>query len=323
MGPTRALTLLKVGNPLPFPVMYYGAHTGRGSGEDGYNMQNMPSGGVLRQAISAGDGYVLVVGDSGQIEPRVLGWRAGDERLLQIFRESDANPDPSRDAYRLFGGQYMFGMSPEELTDFMRKVAKAGLLGLGFGQGWRGLQAGSQAKGGLIIPDDLAQLAQDSYRGSFSRVPKWWRRLKRWALDDGYIELPDGRRITYPDMRDDELPNQDGELELTTVFDRPLIFSKGPKGKRQTVRFWHGVAAENDTQAVARSVVFWQAAQMRREGIPVLGMSHDEVISRARKDEAKDVADRMRYWFRQVPPWAEGLPVTGSVVIGNNYAECK
>jgi len=320
---TRALTLLNVGNPLPFPVLYYGAHTGRGSGVDNYNMQNMPAGGVLRQAIQAPAGHVLVVGDSSQIEPRVIGWRADEQRLLDIFRESDETDDPKRDAYRLFGGEYMYGIEPEALTDFQRKVAKAGLLGLGFGQGWRGLQAGAQQKGGLIIPDAEAQHAESAYRGGFARIPAWWYTLKQLVLDQGYIELPDGRRLTYPDLRHEDMPDFHGELKRTLAFDRPLIFSKGPKGKRQTVRFWHGVAAENDTQAVARSVVFWQAMKMREDGIPILGMSHDEVISMATVAEAPSVKQRMEYWFKQVPPWAEGLPTNGKVVIGNNYAECK
>ncbi len=320
---TRALTLLRVGDPLPFPVLYYGAHTGRGSGIDNYNMQNMPAGGILRESIEAPPGYKLVVGDSSQIEPRCLGWAAGEERLLEIFREADATDDPGRDAYRLFGGEYMYNMAPEELTDFQRKVAKAGLLGLGYAQGWRGLQEGSRMKGGLIIPDDEAKHAVNVYRSGFKRVRQWWHRLKRWALEDGYVELPDGRIVIYPDLREDYFPNKDGELELTTVFDRPLIFSKGPKGKRQTCKFWHGVVVENHNQAFARSVVFWQVKKMREEGVLVLGMSHDEAISMATVADAERVKQTMEYWFRQAPPFAEGLPTNGKVVIGDNYAECK
>lgn len=330
---TRALTLQRVGNPLPFPVLYYGAHTGRGSGAGssdegrsagGYNMQNMPAGGILRRAISAPNGGKLVVGDSGQIEARTVGWRAGDERLLEVFRQSDADPNPARDAYRRFGGQYMYHLKPEDLTNEQRQISKAGLLGLGFGQGWRGLINSARSKAGLIIPEDDARRAVKAYREGFKRVPQWWRRLMRWAREDGYIELPDGRRITYPDLREEDVEDAEGNVSREFVFDRPVIFSKGPRGKRQTVKVWHGLVCENDTQATARSVVFWQALQMRKDGVPVLGMSHDEVISHAASEaEATDVAECMNYWFRQVPPWAEGLPTRGGVNIGDNYAECK
>jgi hypothetical protein len=307
---TRAITLLAVGEPLPFPVLYYGAHTGRASGVDNYNMQNMPAGGVLRQSIRAPEGYKLVAGDSRQVEARTVGWRAGDQRLLETFRTSDP--------YCTFGAQYMYGCAADGLSDDQRKIAKAGLLGLGFAQGWRGLIAGSKRQR-LVIPEDMARAAVNGYRGGFDRVPVWWQRLKRWALEDGYVELPDGRRITYPDLREEE--GEDGKLQL--VYDRPLIFSKGPKGKRQTVRFWHGLACENDTQASARSVVFWQAAGMRRDGLPIVGMSHDEAISMVPDNEVADAEVCMKDWLSRTPPWAEGLPVEGEVNYGNNYAECK
>lgn len=312
---TRAQTMLNVGAPLPFPVLYYGAHTGRGSGTDGYNMQNNPAGGVIRQSILVDEDYVFVVGDSRQIEARTVGWRAGDARLLETFR--------SEDPYRTFGGRYVYRCPPEELDDKQRKISKAGLLGLGFGQGWRGLVAGTRRQSGLLIPDDMAQTAVRAYREGFDRVPRWWRRLMRWAREDGYIELPDGRKILYPDLREEDVEDAEGNVSREFLFDRPLIFSKGPRGKRQTVKLWHGLACENDTQATARSVVFWQAMMMRRDGIPVVGMSHDEVISIAPRGQASEVAQLMDYWLRQVPPWAEGLPVEGEVNIGNNYAECK
>lgn len=318
---TRARTMLNVGEPLPFPALYHGAHTGRDSGSDGYNMQNMPRGSVLRRSVKAPPGHKLVVGDSGQIEARGVGWLAGDERLLDVFREADASQDDRKDAYRIFGGRYMYRREPQELDSEERGIAKAGFLGCGFGQGWRGLKAGSQRKAGLIIPDEMAQLAVRSYRQGFDRVPKWWDRLIAQVFEFGYVELPDGRRVYYPDVGEEVVDEEKGTPE--PVFYRHLLFSKGPKGKRQRVRLWHGVIAENVTQASMRSVVFWQAKQMRRDGIPVLGMSHDEVISIAKEDEAQDVAERMLGWLRTPPPWAEGLPLNGEVKIADNYAEAK
>lgn len=317
---TRARTMLAVGEPLPMPYLYYGAHTGRDSGKDNLNVQNFPNKGPLRGCLRAPPGYKLVVGDSGQIEARGVGWLAGDERLLEVFREADRANDPGKDAYRVFGGKYMYRKSPEELDDDERKIAKAGLLGLGFGQGWRGLKIGSRRRG-LIISDDMSILAQDSYRGGFDRVPPWWRRLMRWVLQDGYVELPDGRRIYYPDVGEEVWDEEEGVVEK--VFYRHQIFSKGPRGRRQRVKLWHGIVAENKTQAAMRSVVFWQSAQMRKDGIRVIGMSHDEVIAIARIDEATDCAASMLQWLKTPPPWAEGLPLTGSVNIGDTYAECK
>lgn len=318
---SRARTMLNVGDPLPTPLLYYGAHTGRDSGRDNLNAQNFPNKGPLRKALMAPEGYVFVVGDSSQIEARGVGWQAGDERLLAVFREADASGDAAKDAYRIFGGRYMYRKSPEELDDGERAISKGGLLGLGFGQGWRGLQAGSRRQG-LVVPDDMAQLAVDGYRGGFDRVPKWWRRLMRWVLADGYLDLPDGRRLTYPDVGEEVVDEERGVPD--PVFYRHTIFSKGvPRGKRQRVKLWHGVLAENRTQAAMRSVVFWQAMMMRRDGLRVISKSHDEVICLVRDEDANDAAACMLRWLRTPPPWAEGLPLNGKVVIGKRYSECK
>lgn len=318
---TRARTMLNVGAPLPTPLLYYGAHTGRDSGRDNLNVQNFPSKGPLRASLVAPEGYVFVVGDSDQIEARGVGWQAGDERLLEVFREADASGDAAKDAYRIFGGRYMYRMAPQDLSHDERQISKAGLLGLGFGQGWRGLQAGSRRRG-LVIEDSLSQLAVDGYRGGFARVPAWWRRLMRWVLEDGYLELPDGRRLTYPDIGEEVVDEDTGKPD--PVFYRHSIFSKGVrKGQRQRVKLWHGVLAENRTQAAMRSVVFWQAIMMRRDGLRIVSKSHDEVIAIARIEEAEEARACMLRWLRTNPEWAAGLPLNGKVATGRTYAECK
>ena len=57
------------------------------SGGDKINPQNLPRGGVLREAIQAPEGYRLVACDSSNIEARVLAWFAGQADLVQEFRD--------------------------------------------------------------------------------------------------------------------------------------------------------------------------------------------------------------------------------------------
>lgn len=69
---TRAQTLLNCSNdgalPLPVPLKYYGAATGRYSGSDGINLQNLPRGSRHRLALCAPGGYQVYVADSSNIE---------------------------------------------------------------------------------------------------------------------------------------------------------------------------------------------------------------------------------------------------------------
>ena len=131
---TRAQRFLDISQrgPLPVPLSYYGALSGRWTASKGsaINMQNLKRGSFLRKAIMAPEGHQLVVGDLSQIEPRVLAWFADYEELLDIFRSG-------QDAYAQFGSQ-MFnipGMTKESHPD-LRQSAKSALLGCGYGLGW-------------------------------------------------------------------------------------------------------------------------------------------------------------------------------------------
>ena len=136
---TRAQRFLDIASrgSLPVPLNYYGAHTGRWSASkgSGLNLQNLKRGSFLRKAIMAPEGYMLVVCDLAQIEPRVLAWLAGYYVMLDIFR---AGGDP----YAAFGAQ-MFGipgLSKDSHPD-LRQSAKSALLGAGYGLGWSAFAA--------------------------------------------------------------------------------------------------------------------------------------------------------------------------------------
>lgn len=136
---TRAQRFLDISGrgPLPVPLSYYGASTGRWTAAKGsaINMQNLKRGSFLRKAIMAPEGHQLVVGDLSQIEPRVLAWFADYEDLLDIFKSG-------QDAYAQFGAQ-MFnipGLTKETHPD-LRQSAKSALLGCGYGLGWASFAA--------------------------------------------------------------------------------------------------------------------------------------------------------------------------------------
>ena len=96
---TRTESLIGVAGRGRLPIMlnYYGAHTGRFSGGDKLNLQNLPSRGntTIRRALKAPEGQLLVSCDSSQIEARTVAWVAGQVDLVQAFRDK-------RDVYSEF-----------------------------------------------------------------------------------------------------------------------------------------------------------------------------------------------------------------------------
>ena len=136
---TRAQRFLDISQrgPLPVPLSYYGAKSGRWTAAKGsaINMQNLKRGSFLRKAIMAPEGHQLVVGDLSQIEPRVLAWFADFEDVLDMFRSGE-------DVYALFGAK-MFnipGMTKDS-HPVERQSSKAALLGAGYGLGWASFSA--------------------------------------------------------------------------------------------------------------------------------------------------------------------------------------
>jgi len=109
----------------PVPLRYYGAHSGRWSGEQGINLQNLPSrgpnAGRIKKAILAPKGHVVIDCDSAQIEARVLAWLAGQEDLVQAFRDR-------QDVYKLMASK-IYGIAPDQIDKTQRQVGKTAVLG--------------------------------------------------------------------------------------------------------------------------------------------------------------------------------------------------
>ena len=87
---TRTENLIKVSDrgSLPILLNYYGAHTGRFSGGDKLNLQNLPRNGAIRKAITVPEGKVLVACDSSQIEARMVAYIAGQDDLGNFTGDS-------------------------------------------------------------------------------------------------------------------------------------------------------------------------------------------------------------------------------------------
>lgn len=87
---------------LPVLLNYFGAKTGRWSGGNKTNMQNLPrlerteageiierGTGMLRLALEAPDGHRICVADSAQIEARTIAWLAGQSDIVELFARGE------------------------------------------------------------------------------------------------------------------------------------------------------------------------------------------------------------------------------------------
>lgn len=198
---------------LPIMLNYYGAHTGRFSGGDGVNLQNLPRGGELRGSLCAPDGMSLIACDLSQIEARILATVAGQTDLMAAFA---AKRDPYSEFATLF-----YGRTITKADTVERFVGKTAILGLGYGLGWEKFKNTlAIGQGGIkaILSADQAQNLVHTYRSTNSHIVKFWGHCNN-VITDMYmggcgdlipgvvsydqfgLTLPNGMRIDYPQLK--------------------------------------------------------------------------------------------------------------------------
>jgi len=126
------------GDKLRVPLKYYGGHTGRWSGTEKINVQNLGGRGrgaathplivAVRNLLIAPSGHKLTIVDSAQIEARLLAWLAGQDDLTKGFADGE-------DIYSVFATT-LFGEKVWKPTDKEKKTAEGSLANIrrGFGK---------------------------------------------------------------------------------------------------------------------------------------------------------------------------------------------
>lgn len=324
---TRAARFLEAGKDgmcLPVGYAYYRAHTGRWGGNNKMNMQNLTRGGELRLSILAAAGHILCVVDSGQIEARVNGWLWDQDDLLDAFRNADTwdkalgvARGEKRDAYCRFADD-IYGREITTDDKLERFVGKVCVLGLGYQMGPAKLQM-TLAKGALGGPPVFFSLDQckhiiNTYRRRNYKITQGWEVCKEiiedmaagrsgshkvihWGGDgegNGYIVLPNGMTLKYPDLR--KAKGDKGWDEWT--------YQSGLMRKK----IYGGLLCENLVQALARIIVGTQMLWIDKKYRAVM-TTHDEVVAHAKKAQAEKCYQHMMKCMSTPLPWCMDIPL--------------
>ena len=306
---------------LPVPVRYYAAHTGRWGGDDKINMQNLPSRGQnanrIKQAIVAPKGHVIIDADSAQIEARVLAWLAGQDDLVEAFRNGD-------DVYKIMASA-IYGKPIDDISKEERFVGKTTILGCGYGMGAAKFQAQLKTFGTDIDLEEARRVI-DIYRRTSGRIAALWREAQQAIVcisrgdmaplgRPGVLEVvPEEAGIRFPSglvMRYDDLQFTEGEKGLEFSY----------RTRKGRTRIYGGKCIENVCQGIARCVIGEQMLKIAKKYRVVLTV-HDAitcVVRDADKEEAQAYIEECMRW---VPEWAEGLPVNCESGVGASYGDC-
>jgi DNA polymerase len=308
--------------PMPVPLRYYAAHTGRWGGDDKLNLQNLPRSSPLKFSILAPDGYMVIDSDSSQIEARTLAWLAGQDDLVDAF-------DRGEDVYKIMASA-IYGKPIADITKNERFVGKTTILGAGYGMGAAKFQA--QLKNfGVTIELDEAKRIIDTYRRTYPRITELWKAagsilgaiIGNQSTElgrDGVLKvqgtkgilLPNGLYLRYPNLRR-STNEEDGKPEY--VYDTK-------KGKATIPnRIYGGKVVENVCQALARIVIGDQMLLVAKKYQVVMTV-HDAIACIVPEAEVERAVEYVELCMRIRPQWGPELPLNCESGSGKSYGDC-
>lgn len=317
---SRSAKFARAPNPLPIPLAFAAAHTGRHGGTDGYNFQNLERGGALRGCITAGKGYKILVHDLAQIELRMSAWWCGEQWLLNLL---DAGGDPYCRLATL-----IYGRTITEADEDERYVGKQGELSCGYQAGDERVLGMLKAKGVTWATPALAKKVKTSFRNSHLAIVGTWEWLQKKALpvvagygepfeykgvwfEQGSVRLPSGRRLWYPDLH----VNEHGDWVYRV--------SKSRNNGAEWKKIFGGAFLENIVQALSYDVFMFHAREAYAQGQRLAMAVHDEMVFRVPEETVAEVSKLIGRIQTMAPAWCAGVPLKGKGSYGDTYLEAK
>ena len=254
------------------------------------NLQNIPirtrMGRQMRKYFIARDGYSLVDADYSQIELRLLAHISGDYTMRESFISGE-------DIHRRTAAA-VFGIPEEQVTEEMRKSAKAVNFGIVYGIG------------GFSLAKDIGTSVADatryikSYKMNYPDIDRYLDEVVAAAERDGYTTTAFGRRRYIP-----ELHSQNGNMR---AFGRRVAMNAPIQG----------TAADIMKLAMLRV-----DKALTCEGLDarIVMQVHDELVIEVRDDQIDACISLVK---REMESAAEiSVPLTVDVTVGKNWLEQK
>lgn len=318
---TRTQRLMEIAyrGPLPVPLKYYGARTGRWSASDSINMQNLPRKSKIKQAIRAPEGYVLLGADLSNIELRVGLRISGQMDKLELLRNK-------LDLYKDFAAS-VFSVDYDAVDKDQRFIGKTSQLSLIFGVGAAKLRSAIRTGSGVDIGEGMSGDIVSLYRTEYSKVKGMWNAgsdvleaiLTNRTMSYGHegmfavhgergILLPSGLYMQYPGLRK-KLDAESGK----TQWEYDIRYG--------TDRVYGAKVFQGLTQAVARCIMAEHLLAIQKR-YPVALTIHDALYLVVPEDEAERAQDFVLKTMRTAPEWLPDIPLDAEAGYGKSLADC-
>lgn len=268
----------------------------------------------------------FTVSDYSAIEARLTAWAAGEDEVLDAFREG-------KDIY-VATAERMGG----EKAGFDRQRGKAATLGCGFGGG-----AGALLNlGGAKIypkgtPDEVVWAGLSSlvetWRVAHPHIVSWWKQVhtafdkggpasRRIPVDveivgnDRYVWLPSGRALVYHNCRREYVQPKDRNGKPLPYRRRAWVCDAVVGNGTQRRIVGGPTQVENIIQAIGRDLLTHALVNVERAGFRTVTHVHDEIVT---ETTGGLTVERLSSLMCDLPDWAEGLPVEAAGYTTQRY----
>jgi len=270
---------------------------------------------LVRTAFIASDNSRFVVSDFSAIEARVLAWMAGEQWVLDAFRDG-------KDIYcETASMMYRVPVVKHGENGHLRAKGKVATLACGYQGGIGAMRA--MDRGGSI-PDDELQAVVDAWRKANPKIVRLWynyetaaktaiKEHRRVKLPHGvefshkhgclFIKLPGGRKLCYVDAYI--------RYEMNTGRESIVYMGVNQETKRWgEAETYGGKLVENVTQAIARDCLAAAMQRVTDAGYNIVMHVHDEMIVDV-PNSKENAAEEITRLMSLTPEWADGLPLKG------------
>jgi len=260
------------------------------------NLQNIPNktelGRAIRHAFVSDAGFKLIALDYSQIELRLAAILSGDEKLIEIFKNSD-------DVHAGVAAR-VFKVKKEEVDKGMRIKAKTINFGILYGMGVNALKAN------LKSTREEAQQFYNEYFETFSGLAAYLDRIKAEAARTGYTQTMFGRRRYF------------------TGFKSPLPYVRAQAERMAINAPIQGTQADLIKMAMKRIDDLIKGRSWEKDARMLLQV-HDELVFEVKEGLVEEAA----YEFKKImegvllPSESCGVPIVAEANVGENWGEME
>lgn len=268
----------------------------------------------------------FTVSDYSAIEARLTAWAAGEDSVLESFRNGE-------DIY-VATAERMGGAK----AGFDRQRGKSATLGCGFGGGAGALLNLGGAKiypkgtPDEVIWEGLTSLVE-TWRVAHPHIVSWWKQVhtafdkggpasRRIPVDveivgnDRYVWLPSGRALVYHNCRREYVQPKDRNGKPLPYRRRAWVCDAVVGNGTQRRIVGGPTQVENIIQAIGRDLLTHALVNVERAGFRTVTHVHDEIVTETTGDLT---IERLSSLMCDLPDWAEGLPVEAAGYTTQRY----